>query len=81
MYDRLVDGEFPRHWWNGKWGRSGRRDVYLREEQGRFVVEARAGGADGRSMKWEQPTEQEALRYAETLLSDQDGWRELTVRP
>lgn len=71
----------PRHWWNGRWGRIARRDVYLRTENGTFVVEARAGGADGESRTWTPPSEEHALLLVEDLLSDQDGWRELSVRP
>ena len=71
----------PRHWWNGRWGRIARCDVYLRRECDHCVVEARAGGADGETRIWYPPTEEDALLLVQDLLSDQDGWRELTIRP
>jgi hypothetical protein len=55
--------------------------VYLRTENGAFVVEARAGGADGETRTWGPPSEEYALLLVEDLLSDEAGWRELTVRP
>lgn len=70
-----------RHWWNGKWGRLARRDVYLRAEGEGFAVEAREGGPDGDKRLWRPPTEETALLLVKDLLSDQDTWRELTVRP
>ncbi|WP_213005806.1 hypothetical protein [Paractinoplanes toevensis] len=69
------------HWWNGRWGRIARRDVYLRVEGDGFVVEAREGGAGGTARTWHPPTEDDALLLVDDLLNDQDGWRELTVRP
>jgi hypothetical protein len=71
----------PRHWWNGRWGRIARCDVYLRAEGDRYAVEAREGGADGTTRTWYPPTEEDALQLVDDLLSDQDGWRELTARP
>ncbi|MEU4243106.1 hypothetical protein [Actinoplanes sp. NPDC026619] len=70
-----------RHWWNGRWGRIARRDIHLRAEGDRYVVEAREGGADGTTRTWSPPTEKDALQFIDDLLSDQDGWRELSARP
>ena len=55
--------------------------MYLRRECDHCVVEARAGGADGETRIWYPPTEEDALLLVQDLLSDQDGWRELTIRP
>jgi hypothetical protein len=41
----------------------------------------REGGADGTTRTWRPPTENDALAFVDDLMSDQDGWRELTVRP
>ena len=70
-----------RRWWNGRWGRLGRCDVYLPAQGTQYVVEARAGGADGTTRTWYPPTKDHALLLVDDLLNDQDGWRELTVRP
>ncbi|MBE1489164.1 hypothetical protein [Plantactinospora soyae] len=64
-----------------RWGHLVRRDVYLRMEGGPCVTEAREGGTGGAMQAWFSPTEQDALLLVDDLLSDQDGWRELTVRP
>jgi hypothetical protein len=81
MYDAVVTRTDPRHWWNGRWGCTERRDVYLRGEGNRLVVQAREGGADGTTRTWHPPTEEDALLLVDDLQNDQDGWRELTVRP
>ena len=47
MYYPSMSPDSPRHWWNGRWGRIARRDIYLRADGDRYVVEAREGGADG----------------------------------
>lgn len=33
-------------WWNGSWGRLGRRDLWLRTDGVEWQIEARRGGAD-----------------------------------
>ena len=73
--------EQRRHWWNGKWGRLARRDVYLRADADRWHVEQRAGGAEGVSRHFEYGDEDEALETVRALLAGTDGWRELTPRP
>jgi hypothetical protein len=59
-----------KHWWNGRWGRLARRDVYVKvDSEPRSVVEARADGAEGRIKRQECRDEREALVLAER-------WRE-----
>jgi hypothetical protein len=41
--------ERRKHWWNARWGRLARRDLYLREDAGIWLVEDRVGGPDGKS--------------------------------
>ena len=81
MYYAGMSRGDPRHWWNGRWGRIARRDIYLRAEGDRYAVEAREGGAEGTTRTWHPPTKKDALSLLDDLMSDQDGWRELTVRP
>ncbi|MGW3890457.1 hypothetical protein ACWD69_17350 [Micromonospora chokoriensis] len=64
-------------WWNGIWGRLGRRDVWLVREV-RWKVTARAGdGETGRVLRWEFDTEGEAVAMVKRLLAADAGgqWR------
>ncbi|MFF0172929.1 hypothetical protein [Micromonospora profundi] len=64
-------------WWNGIWGRLGRRDVWLVREV-RWKVTARAGDSEsGRVLRWEFDTEDEALAMVKRLLAADAGgqWR------
>ena len=69
--------ERRKHWWNGTWGRLARRDVLLWEDGGRWLVEARRGGADGRSRWFEYGDEDAATECVRGLLADSPHWREL----
>jgi hypothetical protein len=73
--------EQRRHWWNGKWGRLARKDVYLRTDGDRWHIEQRVGGAEGVSQFYEFEGEEQAYDAVRAMLSGQDEWRELTVRP
>jgi hypothetical protein len=63
--------------WNGSWGRLARRDVLLYEDAGQWVVEARSGGAEGRSAWREYDDEQSARDRVLALVSVGEGWREV----
>jgi hypothetical protein len=69
------------HWWNGKWGRLARRDVFLNQDDttGHFWVEAREGGADGTSIRQEYDCEPDAARYIARLTTNSaiDRWRQM----
>jgi hypothetical protein len=74
--------EQRKHWWNGKWGRLGRKDVYLRVSGDQWYVEQRTGGGDGVSHFFEFDGEDAALDTVRALLGGlDDEWRELSVRP
>ncbi len=73
--------EQRRHWWNARWGRIARRDVYLRVDGDQWYVQARDGGPDGRSRWWELTDEDLALEVVRGLLAGSDDWREITVGP
>ncbi|HET6211570.1 MAG TPA: hypothetical protein VFE14_01725 [Micromonosporaceae bacterium] len=77
MFDTISGMEQRRHWWNARWGRIARRDVYLRVDGDRWFVEAREGGSEGRSRWWELDSEDEALEVIRTLLAGSDDWRDL----
>jgi hypothetical protein len=73
MYGTIV-----RHWWNGSWGRLGRRDVYVRTDGITFELEVRQGGSEGRTWKriydelWK--ADEEAGRHRDPALQ----WREIS---
>jgi hypothetical protein len=73
--------EQRKHWWNGKWGRAARRDVYLRIDGDTWHVEQRAGGADGVSHFYEFGSEEDAYDRVRALLVGPFEWRELSARP
>jgi hypothetical protein len=69
--------EKRKHYWNGRWGRLARHDVLLFEDAGRWSVEHRIGGTEGRSAWAEFDDEDAALDHVRDLLAGTDDWREL----
>jgi hypothetical protein len=68
-----------RHWWNAKWGRLVRRDLYVRTDGRRWEVEARIGGAEGRSRRQVCHNEDEALALARRWLAlGGSDWTDVT---
>lgn len=66
-----------RHWWNGRWARVARRDVYLWPADDGWRVEVRRGGPGGRLRLRTFATECEALTWiAERVMGVEEGWRE-----
>jgi hypothetical protein len=65
------------HYWNGRWGRLARVDVMLYEDAGRWTVEERVGGIEGRSRLLEFDREDDAFNRLRDLLAGADDWREL----
>lgn len=64
---RLIE-----HWWNGRWGTLGRRDIVLRyNPAGLWEIEAREAG---RCALGEFGTEGEARAVLRSLVGG-DGWR------
>jgi hypothetical protein len=69
--------EKRKHLWNGRFGRLARVDVLLFEEAGRWIVEHRIGGIEGRCTETEFDREDAALDRVRDLLAGADDWREL----
>ena len=69
--------ERRKFWWNGKWGRLARRDVLLYEDGGVWWVEAREGGAEGRSRWFEFGDDDHAMDCVHALIAGTERWREL----
>jgi hypothetical protein len=71
-----------RRWWNGSWSRLTRRDVFVRNAaDGRWQVELRRGGPDGRMRTRTFGSERDAVEWIEAavIVSDAD-WREVHRR-
>jgi hypothetical protein len=75
-------GEVVERWWNGRFGRSARRDVWLYRST-TWRVESREGDADsGRGKTWMFDDEKEARAMVHRLLeTGGDGWRDLAAQP
>lgn len=69
--------EKRKHFWNGRWGRLARVDVFLYEDAGLWTVEERAGGVEGRSQVTEFDREDDAFDRLRDLMAGTDDWREL----
>ena len=65
-------------WWNGKWGRMARRDVLIYEDAGQWWIEAREGGAEGRSLWRDYPAEDAAMDCVHGLIAGSDRWRQMS---
>ncbi|MFG2038148.1 hypothetical protein [Dactylosporangium sp. NPDC048998] len=70
-----------RRWWNGCWSRLTRRDVYVRNAvDGRWQVELRRGGPDGRARSRTFGSELEAVEWIESaVIAVEPNWREVTA--
>lgn len=69
-------------WWNGIWGRLGRRDIWLVRHTSWRVV-ARRGDADtGRVRHWDYDREEEARQLLSRLMSIEGPgrWQEQPTR-
>jgi hypothetical protein len=71
--------EHRKHWWNGRWGRLARKDVLLRTDGDQWLVEQRAGGAEGVSRFFEFDSEEAAYDAVRALLAGSEDWRELST--
>jgi hypothetical protein len=75
-------GELVERWWNGRFGRLARRDVWL-YGSATWRVESREGDADsGRGNTWTFDDEEQARAMVRRLLeTGGDGWRDLAGPP
>jgi hypothetical protein len=71
--------EHRKHWWNGRWGRLARKDVFLRTDGDQWLVEQRAGGAEGVSHFLEFDSEEAAYDAVRALVAGSEDWRELST--
>ncbi|WP_327008120.1 hypothetical protein OHA72_13100 [Dactylosporangium sp. NBC_01737] len=68
-----------RQWWNGRWSRLVRRDVFVRNAaDGRWQVELRRGGPDGRLRVRTFDSEGAAVDWVRSAVLDPaEDWREM----
>ena len=68
-------------WWNGRWGRLARRDVWLKKDIS-WRVEARQGDGDAQIWSHDYPTEADARAALKAMIERTGGageWRRLTT--
>lgn len=77
----MAQDELVERWWNGRFGRMSRRDVWL-YKQTTWRVQSRIGDADdGRGTRWDLDNEQDARTLVQRLIeTGGDGWMDLTGR-
>src|SRR4051812_36671593 len=70
-----------RRWWNGSWSRLTRRDVFVSNAaDGRWQVELRRGGPDGRVRVRAFESEGEAVAWIEdAVVAAEANWREIVA--
>ncbi|UWP82062.1 hypothetical protein [Dactylosporangium fulvum] len=68
-----------RQWWNGRWSRLVRRDVFVRNATAdRWQVELRRGGPEGRVRTRTFDSQVAAVEWVESsVLDPESGWREV----
>src|SRR5262245_7776770 len=72
--------ELRARWWNGRWGRLARRDIWLKHDQV-WRVEARKGDGDAKIWSHDYPTEHEARAAIAAMMKRTGGpgeWQDLT---
>lgn len=79
MFDTIARMEILVHWWNGRFERARRRDVFVtRDDRGGFVVERREGGAGGASTSTSHASAWEAVTAARAHLVPLAEWSDVT---
>jgi len=73
-----MAGSVVKHWWNGRWGRLTRRDVYVRTHGKRYELELREGGSEGTSWRRLFDTLDDAVGEAGKHMSPDMTWSDIT---
>ncbi|MFI5913503.1 hypothetical protein [Dactylosporangium sp. NPDC051541] len=70
-----------RRWWNGSWSRLTRRDVFVHNAaDGRWQVELRRGGPEGRVRTRAFESEGDAVAWIErAVVAVEPNWREIVA--
>jgi hypothetical protein len=78
-----VSVELRGRWWNGRWGKLARRDIWLKLDQ-TWRVEARQGDGDSKVWTHQYRTEADALAAIAAMMERTGGpdeWRLLSDPP
>jgi hypothetical protein len=74
-----VNAEVRGRWWNGKWGRLARRDIWLMYDGQHWRVRGRVGGDEGREVNYQFDQEWAARAMVDRMMKASVGdWRDLT---
>jgi len=68
-------------WWNGRFGRLSRRDIWLRTDGTLWRVEARRGDGDSPTWRHDYPQETQARAQVRAMIERTGGdieWRDLS---
>lgn len=67
-------------WWNGRWGRLARRDIWLHETTVWRVQRRRGDGDSDQVKEWQFTSERAAREFVDRLIdTGGDGWRDITT--
>jgi len=72
-----VPVERRKHYWNGRWGRLARQDIFVFDDGGTWSVEYREGGGESRSQWLECADEDAVLEAVHTSMTRSDDWKEM----
>jgi len=83
MFDRLGRVELVARWWNRRWGRHTRRDIWLYRDRDAWHVRAREGGAEAAELTWPPFADEWAARaWVDRLIAaspdSRDDWKDIT---
>ncbi len=66
-------------WWNSRWGRLARLDIWLYRDGEQYLVQARKGDSESPSRTWTYACEPDARAMVQQLIdTGGDGWQEMT---
>lgn len=79
MFDYRELVEVRGRWWNGKWGRMARADIWLMYDGQHWRVRGRLGGDGGREVNYQFDHEWSARAMVDRMMNAAGGsWRDLT---
>jgi len=76
---QVMAMELVGKWWNGRWGKLARRDIWLYAHKG-WLVQARNGDSNTPKKEWHFPAaaEAEARAWVDRLIATGgDGWKDM----
>ena len=80
--ERMFDSammDLVGRWWNSRWGRLARMDIWLYRDGTQFLVRARKGDSEGPVQTWTYACEPDARVMVQQLIdTGGEGWKEIT---